>query len=247
MNPYIEVNNNAIKLLHYGNYEAAVPTFLLALDLFKKQVAANAIKESELVNPAFDYGYGPNSSVDARMARRKRTQQIPRDHGFYQSHCFCSDELAAMTTKERLHFYNRAFLLSEGQEDDPAAMNRRDGTSALILFNIGVSLHAQAVRTGDSGTLEKGLTVYRLALSSAEHWALYSGGTQSLLQMSILSNMALLHSQLMQIEDSTIYLRSLRQLIVESPDPALEDRSVFDWNVVLFMEGRLGESPAPAA
>lgn len=239
MNPYIEVNNNAVKLLQNGNYEAAVPTFLIALDLFKKQVAASVITN----NQNFCTSYNLNS----RMTEYKRVDQTRRDQNFYRSHGFQHQEMAAMTSTERLHFCNRAFLLSENKVNDPSAICRRDGTSSLILFNIGVSLHGQAIRTGDTKILEKALTVYELALSSADHWEMYSGGKQGLLQMCILNNMALLHSQVMQMNDSILYLRKLRRLVIESPNLAEEDPGVFDWNVVLYMEGRLEESPAPAA
>ena len=248
-NPYIEVNNNAVRLLRLGNYEAAVPTFLLALDLFKQHVAASVLKELQSEPPSFiDSVYNPIVDQDSSTARRRRTEMpLSQSQNFYQSCCFRNDELAKRTNPDRLHFYSRAFLLSDRPEDDPSTSNRRDGTSSLLLFNIGVSLHAQAIRTGDTQVLEKALTVYQLALSSADHWVVYSGGKDSLLQMSILNNMALLHIQVMQVCESTSCLQLLKKLIIQWPHIQTDDRDIFDWNVVLFMEGRLDESPAPAA
>jgi hypothetical protein len=248
---YIEINNGAVRLLQDRNYAAALPAFLVALDLFKQVVAAEVSKdlkqEQQLPDPSFDLGYCGFSSPTTRTARPKRTAQIPQDCNFFQSLSFANDELDAKMMTERLHLYSRAFVLSEKLEHNPAAMNRRDGTSALILFNMGATLHAQAIQTGYSSTLGKALTVYRLALSAVEHWGLYTGRKISLLRMSIVNNMALVNTQLMQVPESTSCLRVLRRLVVETNDLLPDDRNVFEWNVVLHMEGRLDESPAAAA
>jgi hypothetical protein len=252
--PYVEVNNGAVRLLQEGNYAAALPTFLVALNLFKQQVADDVAEDPKqlhfqdsLPHPPIDLGHGAFSSQATRLARRKRTALIPWDHNFFQSVPFANDVLDARTETERLHLYSRAFVLSENPEHNPAAMNRRDGTSALILYNMGATLHAQAIQTGDSSTLGKALTVYRLALSAGEHWALYSGGKTSLLHMSILNNLALVNTQLMQVSESMFCLLFLRRMVVETDGLLQADRSVFQWNVVLHMEGRLDKLPAAAA
>lgn len=244
---YAEVNNSAARLVQAGNYAAALPTYLVALNVFKARVKTLVATGSDRYHELACAGYGPNSTAEARTLRRKRVSQIQRDHNFYQTAAFSTPARMAKSSYARLHMYNRVFVLSEKQENDPSSIYRRDGTSALILFNIGVTLHAQAAQTGSSRTLEKAMTTYRLAQSAVEHWALYSGGQNSLLELAILNNMALLHTQLMQIEDSVSCLRLLGQLLMQMPDLTREARSVFDWNMIIFLQGGFGETPAPAA
>ncbi|CAB9497024.1 expressed unknown protein [Seminavis robusta] len=246
--PYIEVNNSGVYLLQQGNYAAAMPAFLLALDVFKRQVAVSAMEEFH--GAAIDYRCNSSSAAlppPPASLYDCPSDQFPRDHSFFHSVSFRTDELDRKTATDRLHFHSRAFVLSERLEKDPTAKHRRDGTSGMILFNIGATLHAQAMRTGDSQVLRKALLVYKLAQSSAEEWALYSGGKRSLLLMSVVNNLALAHCQLMQVEESTTSLRLLRQLVIETDDLQPDDRSAIDWNVVLHSESRMEESPAPAA
>ena len=244
---YTALNNSAARLVQEGNYAAALPTYLVALNVFKERVKTLVATGNDRYHELACAGYGPNASAQATSLRRKRVSQIKRDHNFFQTAAFITPELIAKSSHARLHMYNRVFILSEKQENDPSSVYRRDGTSALILFNIGVTLHAQASHTGSSRTLGKAMTAYRLAQSAVEHWALYSGGQNSLLELAILNNMALLHTQLVQIEDSVSCLRLLGHLLRQMTDLTNEARSVFDWNMIMFLQGGFGETPAPAA
>ena len=244
MSNYIEDNNFGVHLLQQGHYDAALPTFIGALELFRQQVVC---KVSNCGN-AEQLEEGRSPSRVGRRSRRARSRRIKRDHSFFDAVDFGDLRQESQVSTERLHMYTRAFVLSSSVKDGPCAVNHRDGTSAIILFNIGVTLHAKAIRTGSSQLLSKALTSYRLGLSSAEYWALYySCGKNSLPQMTILNNLALLHVQCMQIKESVLFLRSLQRVMYETFDLTREQRAPFDWNVTILRQGQFHVCPASAA
>ena len=91
------------------------------------------------------------------------------------------------------------------------------------------------------------MTAYRLAQSAVEHWGLYSGGQNSLPEVAILNNLALLHTQLMEIDCSVSCLRLLVTLLKQIPDLCEKERDVFYWNMILFLQWEFGAILAPAA
>jgi len=65
-------------------------------------------------------------------------------------------------------FFTRAFVLVHPDDVDPNAHEYRSETTAVLLYNIGLSYHSKGVTKGGSKRLEYALEFYHLALTTLE-------------------------------------------------------------------------------
>lgn len=116
-------------------------------------------------------------------------------------------------------FFDRAFLITNDDENELIVGDNEHKTCCILLYNTGVSHHLQALRTGCNEQLKQALQLYRMALQflkyAENNGAVQMNTDSSMLAVSLalMNNIAHITSSVYNYEETTNCLNWLRQAV----------------------------------
>lgn len=241
----IAMNNHGVRFLQQRNHRQAGDRILQALSHLKESNKKRPLPgklqqedEHEILISGFScHPISPStaSCSSSAMGRDDRTTSLP------------------------FQMFDRVFAFSSSQ--DPTARHNRDGSSAMLLYNLGVTNHARAMELSQQGrpsklSSAKALKMYTWALSAVQHWA--RGHQEAvhegchLLRLAILNNMAHINAMMHRTADAQHCLKCTRDILnYAKGHVSREEYAFFSANVVVLClkgdSGNLVKAPAAAA
>ena len=179
----VQLNNSAVQCMSEGNTEGSVAALSSALSSL--QVGQNArTKEA--------------SNVDLRMSLALRllgnitSSNNPSPISSIElDHACLADSTCSFSIFNHMLTVSNACLL------DADVSQHYERLQAMILYNLGLTLHYQSMRTGRSDELQGALDLYEMAFAVVENsWQFIDLQDLMLLLMGLLNNLGHIHSNL---------------------------------------------------
>lgn len=239
----LSLNNQAVRCLQQQDYRKSIETFLLALGKQKEAIKATTSSSSSRQQEA------AHALQKLPSEEEDRAQQVINEKSY-----FISQSLECTSTREEedapFQLFDRVFLLSR---HDPTSASHRDGTSAVILFNMAMAHHHRGIRFNQRLQLAKAVRMYQWALSAVQHWEKTTSCPNNssgchVLRLAILNNMAHANYCGRRNQDAVHSLKCLRDILVYAKGCVPpKDFAFFTGNIVALCHKSGGIVQAPAA
>ena len=221
----LEMNSAAVSLLVQGKHDVSHFTLQKALESYRQVL--NEDEMSVSVNMDDDMEGTSLYTVEIHDAQHKALEQ------------------QSMVT-----VYNRAFVLTTDQAEQPFVSDNEHTVPAVLLYNMGLSHHIQAMSVGSSALLRKALQLYSMSFSLLEH----ASGALNDMDISVLlalsNNMGVISSSQFYDRPAAESSRAMMERILGSSDclDCLEDEDIefFSLNLMFLSEFQ-NHALAPAA
>jgi hypothetical protein len=168
----VALNAKAIHLVHHNNDREAIKLFLQALSRLKSELST-----------CHKHSSSPEDGAFLRIPLMANN-----------SNCSNGSKLGAASAPDSCALFDR--LLGLCSNVDPCAPKVRDGATALLLYNAGVTEHHMALFQDTHPQqktlhLKKASQIYNMAFSAAQHWKHYTieHPGYSILCLAILNNL----------------------------------------------------------
>lgn len=183
----VDLNNKAIQNLLQGNCDGSVAALTSALSSlqvchdFQSTANANAPLNLQLSMAA--------KLLEGRTSGDAPIGSVVLDHGSLSD---CSGSFS---------IFNHTLTVPNVNGLDSNIGNNYERLQAMLLYNLGLTLHFQAMRSGRSDELQGALDLYEMAFSIVENsWQRLDVDDLMLLLMGILNNLGHIHSNLYNME-----------------------------------------------
>ena len=183
----VDLNNKAIQCLLQGNSDGSVAALSSALSSL--QLCHN-MQQTATANSPLNL----QISMAMKLLERNPTCSTPMGSVVLDHSCLsdCSGTFS---------IFNHALTVSNSFELDSNVAKNYERLQSMLLYNLGLTLHFQAMRSGRSEELRGALDLYEMAFSVVENaWQLFNIDDLMLLLMAILNNLGHIHSNLYNME-----------------------------------------------
>jgi hypothetical protein len=144
--------------------------------------------------------------------------------------------------------FNHAFTLSKSADLVASVSKNYDRFMAMLLYNMGLSLHIQALRSGKSAELRGALDLYGMSFSVVEaNWELFPVDDLMLILMALLNNLGHINSIFYNTDQIQVCIDWLKAL---TGHPAflkllqMDQYASFSLNILVVMNQTERCSPA---
>lgn len=202
-----ELNNTAISFFQRGLHNEAIKCLRAAIDRLVGDLKHRTSKSD------------PDHLKDEtlRLVARRMKKRQDRQRTMEKDQCFFMCPIPAALTlgdgDESTSLYG--FAVQFSSEIDPSDERSMDKKSAVLLYNLALVSHWQAVQLGISNALSKALRVYSMAMQIITKADVPDVETLSL---AIWNNMGHIHTQFFQLNEASICFSRLRLLLQNSDD-----------------------------
>jgi tetratricopeptide (TPR) repeat protein len=262
MRPFDTCHNlHKLHLMHSASSCAGTP--VVEMDMEQRRVIALANHGVRLLQQR-NHGKATQTLLQALNYLKECSKKRPLPEKVTEGDCqerptiFITESLTLMGMgKEDLHctlpfqMFQQVFTFSSS-DCDPTSPENRDGSSAMILYNMALVYHSRA--SPSKVSLAKALQMYNYALAAIQHWARHQVVHQGchLLRLAILNNMAHVNALLQKKAAAEHCLKCLRDILAYAKGFTTEEQyEFFTANVVVLClkdgSGVLVKAPAAAA
>jgi tetratricopeptide (TPR) repeat protein len=222
----ITLNANAIGLLRQGNFQDAIPVFLVALSKLHDRLTEDQKQDMDLADKV------THTFLPVRSVPLGDTLSLLQPPSFYEDHhAFC--------------IYDRALLIDSTEYVATSSITGQLCTSAALLFNLGLAyqlLGMQDLRSRKS-SFKTAMTVYQMATAVFEHSVAYE--VNGLTYLAVSNNMGHIYSHFCETRATQQCLDSLLKGLYSFPNMDILGGEYFQFHMNLLMQH--GQAAAAAA
>jgi hypothetical protein len=159
--------------------------------------------------------------------------------------CITNTIFLSSSPDNLFNFYNRAFIISSNLAADLPVVYE-SVIAGVLLYNIGLSSHGKAIRSGSSKELRGTLTLYKMSLRSIlqDDSSLHSKGMLHVLLLALLNNIGCIHSHFYDWKEMKECRETLYLLFASANDLTVEDYVFFSY--VLLPSSHIPPFPVAA-
>ena len=199
----VDLNNQAVRFMMQGNHDGTVSMLDTALSNLKMYQDATAIDIS-----------GVSCHVPLHKHKQHKLKTLlDRDNSYLcsiplqalPSFCSCSSS----TNASLFSLFHRAISLPQCARME----GNTDRMIAMLLYNMGLSVHIQATQTGKASELDGALQLYEMAFAVIEDaWGTFEVNDLMLLLLALFNNMGCIHSSRFDHDKTQLCLDWLKTL-----------------------------------
>lgn len=193
----VDMNTTAVALMQQNNQAGAIASFQQALTCLR-QLVQTADDSNFHHPPCTAKNHGSRApSMDTTNAMQsdpsdnKVVCSVSIDHVLHST----NTNLLSISPANLFEFYNQAFVFSCNETGELPVVSKSIVT-AVLLFNMAVTLHGKAVRSGASGVLRRSLKLYKMSLA-----VLQQDPALHVLHLALLNNMGYIYSHFYEWEE----------------------------------------------
>jgi hypothetical protein len=245
----VNMNTMAVCLMQQNRHDEAKQVFRQAVTCLQELVGTEDDSEflqshpspSEIRSSAASL---MDTSTDAMQSdtsngRVKVVYGVSIDHPL----CITNASFLSASPDNLFDFYNRAFVLSLNFAAELPVVYESVAT-AVLLYNMALSGHGKAIRSGSSEELRRTLKLYKMSLRILQDdSSLHSENMVHVLRLALLNNIGCIHSHFYDWKDMKECREVLYSLFASANDLTVEDYVFFSY--VLLPSYHI--SPVPAA
>jgi len=261
----IGMNKKAVGCLLQGDNDGAVQTLGMALSTLQLYHELETAAKTHIGQQTQPEEHGMNA---ARKTQYKEFPSLPEN--LLSSLATTNHSDSPMTSVRLTHngmtdcssgtfcVFNRALIIHKDElycrgNDYKASFStiishHYDRLLAVLLYNMGLSLHLQSLRSGRSAELKGALDLYEMSLSVVEtSWLQFDVDDLMLLMAALFNNLEHIHSNLYNIRQGETCIEWLRVLAGHPPFQKLmqrEEYSPFFMNLLVVLKQQSLMSPA---
>jgi hypothetical protein len=244
----VNMNTMAVCLMQQNRHDEAKQTFRQAVTCLQELVGTE--NDSEFLQshpPPSEIRSSAGSPMDTTDAMQSDTSnnRVKVVYGVSIEHplCITNTSFLSASPDNLFDFYNRAFLLSSNLAAE-LPMVYESVATAVLLYNMALSGHGKAVRSGSSKELRRTLKLYKMSLRILQDdSSLHSEDMLHVLLLALLNNIGCIHSHFYDWQDMQECREVLYSLFASANDLTVEDYVFFSY--VLLPSYHV--SPVPAA
>lgn len=247
----LEMNAKAVSFLLQGEHDSSHWALQVALEGFRnelnrKTAADNSSSSSSSAGTkrrlSFHQQQEEEDSMMTMMTDNTVLHTVLVGEDITASSAYCDNVITV---------YNRAFVLkSEIEDEDPYFSRENEHTvPSIILYNMGVSHHILALKTGRSATLSKALQLYTMSFSMLQQASDMLDDFDILVLLALSNNMGAICSELYDQQGAQTSQDMVERVLASSDClDALEEKDLefFSLNLMFFSEHQMNIL-APAA
>jgi hypothetical protein len=242
----VNTNTMAVSLMQQNFHDEANQAFRWALTCLKELVGTEEDSEFLHSQPSkSEIRRSTGSPMDTTDTIKSNTSNRKVVYGVSVEHPLCNTNTSFLSASpdNLFDFYNRAFVLSSNIAGELPAVYESVATAVLI-YNMGLSGHGNAIRSGSSTELRRALKLYKMSLRIIQaDPSLHCENMLHVLLLALLNNMGCIHSHFYDWKDMGECREVLYSLFASSNDLTVEDYVFFSY--VLLPSYHI--SPVPAA
>ena len=241
-NAVVTVNANALHCLQQGQYRQATTGFLSALQSAKLLL-------HQFRDDNNDTTVTNNNGGDREMVTEEREPPFSS----VEVNANPQQQAALLTSQGTIPLFSKCLLLKDQHDLEAMVAQNQDTIPCLLLYNVGLSLHLEAMHTGNETLTSKALNAYEIALmiltnlqqqQDDEHLE----GDHLYLLLAILNNIACIEAQRFNITKTMQYVILIQDILENDEFSDLLSDSFFDFFVLyLFLTPSMYLSAAPSA
>jgi hypothetical protein len=200
-NIIVDLNNRAVGCLLQDNGNGAVAALQVALSTLqtwrgiekvartRRDIQVTLTQEQPLPLHNINIGHSPLASISLPLFGRDSE---------------CSGTFS---------IFNHAFTVSKSADLVPSASKNYDRFLAMLLYNMGLSFHIQALRSGKSDEMRGALDLYEMSFSVVEaNWQLFHVDDLMLILMALFNNLGHINSMFYNTDQIQICIDWLNAL-----------------------------------
>ena len=211
----LEMNSTAVSFLAQGKHEVSHCTLQKALEGFR-----NVLNESD-DSPAM------NVHDDAEM-----------DSTTLYTVAIHDAQHKSLEERSMVTVYNRAFVLQS--EEKPSFTENEHTVPAVLLYNMGLSHHMQAMQSGNSTVLRKALQLYTMSFTLLEQASDMLNDMDIMVLLALSNNMGVITGSQFYDRAGAETSRQMMERVLGSADclEVLEDEDIefFSLNLMFLTE-----------
>lgn len=238
----VELNNKAIQCLANGDCDgsvAAISNALSSLQLCQSMAASPSSSRMNLkLNLAVKFMDAMKNNSDHNI----NTQMASLELNTTGSLAECSGSFS---------IFSHILTIPNAYELESDVTKNFERIQAMLLYNLGLTVHLQAMRSGRSEELKGALQLYEMAFSVVENsWQLMCLDDLMLLMMALLNNLGHIHATLYNMPQTQCCVDWLKGL---AGHPAFlnimqrEQYSGFSMNLLVVLKQYSSQVCSPAA
>jgi hypothetical protein len=240
-NIIVDLNNRAVGCLLQDNGNGSVAALQMAISTLQSHRDMEKAART-------------NFEIHATLTKEQSLLERPWDTtAMHSGHCHLASIPLPLLGRDSeccgtFSIFNHAFTLSKSAELVASVSNNYDRFLAMLLYNMGLSLHIQALRSGKSEELRGALDLYEMSFGVVEaNWQLFHIDDLMLILMALFNNLGHINSFFYNVDQIQICIDWLRVLAGHPAFLKLLQRdqyAPFSLNILVVMKQTQRCSPA---
>jgi hypothetical protein len=242
----VNANTMAVSLMQSNRHGEAKEALRRALTCLQQLVGSE--EDSEFLqnrSPKSEIWSSTGSPTDTTDTIQSDPSNSKIVFGVSIEHPLCNTKTSFLSASpdNLFDFYNRAFVISTNIARE-LPLVYESVTTAVLLYNTGLSCHGNALRSGSSRELRRSLQLYKMSLRIIQdNSSLHGEDMLQVVLLALLNNIGCIHSHFYDWNEMSECREVLYSLFASSKDLTMEDYVFFSY--VLLPSYHI--SPVPAA